>query len=76
MKNTRCNIIMDDGQDQLMDSKAVQKYLRIGRTKLFQLYETPGFPCFRLSKRGAWMVRRPALDRWLDDLSGTPDKTF
>ena len=45
---------MDREHDmQLMTSGEVQEYLGIGRTKLYQLYQDPSFPAFRIGEGGA-----------------------
>lgn len=75
MKHIKRNL-MDDGQDKLMNSAEVRAYLGIGHTTLSKLYQRQDFPACRIGLGGAWKVRRSALDRWLDDLSGTPDKTY
>ena len=62
--------------DRLLTSDEVKQYLGIGRTKLYQLYRDPSFPAFRLGEGGAWMVRRSALNRWLDLVVKQPGKTY
>ncbi len=66
----------NEHEDRLMTSEEVRQYLGIGRTKLYQLYQDPSFPAFRLGEGGAWLVRRSALNRWLDLVSQTPGKTY
>ena len=63
-------------EDQLLTSAELMKYLGIGRTKLYQLYQDPSFPAFRLGEGGAWMVRRSALNHWLDLVVKRPGKTY
>ena len=63
-------------EDQLLTSAELMKYLGIGRTKLYQLYQDPSFPAFRLGEGGAWMVRRSALNRGLDRVVKQPGKTY
>ncbi len=62
--------------DQLLTSEEVRKYLGIGRTKLYRLYQDPSFPAFRIGEGGAWLVRRAALNHWLDLVSQTSGKTY
>ena len=52
------------------------EYLGIGRTKLYQLYRDPSFPAFRLGEGGAWLIRRSALNHWLDLVAKQPGKTY
>jgi excisionase family DNA binding protein len=66
----------NEHEDRLMTSEEVRQYLGIGRTKLYQLYQDPGFPAFRLGEGGAWLVRRSALNHWLDLVTQTPGKTY
>ena len=63
-------------EDQLLTSAELMKYLGIGRTKLYQLYQDPSFPAFRLGEGGAWMVHRSALNRWLNLVVKQPGKTY
>lgn len=63
-------------EDQLLTSAELMKYLGIGRTKLYQLYRDPSFPAFRLGEGGAWLVRRSALNHWLDLVIKQPGKTY
>lgn len=62
--------------DHLLTSAELMKYLGIGRTKLYQLYRDPSFPAFRLGEGGAWLIRRSALNHWLDLVAKQPGKTY
>ena len=63
-------------EDHLLTSDELRQYLGIGRTKLYQLYQDPSFPAFRLGEGGAWLVRRSALEHWLELAAKLPDKTY
>ena len=52
-------------EPEIMTSDEVKEFLRIGRTKLQELYYTEGFPAYKIGRR--WYVNKANLVEWLDE---------
>ena len=60
---------------EYMTINELKKTLHIGNDKAYKLCGTRGFPAFRIGE-GQWLIDSKKLDKWVDDILNTPDKTF
>jgi predicted DNA-binding transcriptional regulator AlpA len=55
--------------DELLDMKAVSKFLGLGRDRTYALFREPSFPAIRFNKRA--VVFKEDLVQYLKDHRGT-----
>jgi excisionase family DNA binding protein len=62
-----------DGSDYLMTTQEVMDYLKVSRTKLWQLVKEEGLPAFKII--GDFRYRRSEVDAWLEAQRHVPGKS-
>jgi len=59
---------------EIMTIQETSIYLRISLSTLYKLAQEGRIPCQKVGRH--WRFRRVALDRWLDQMPGTPNTMF
>lgn len=61
----------DSSSEPLMKTPEVMSYLKISRTKLWQLVKEGGLPAYRIG--GDFRYRKSEIDAWLEAQRHVPD---
>jgi excisionase family DNA binding protein len=61
-----------EGSDYLMTTQEVMDYLKVSRTKLWQLVKNEGLPAFKIV--GDFRYRKSEVDAWLEAQRHVPEK--
>lgn len=64
---------MELKEKRTLTPKETQQYLGLGATRIYQLCQTKGFPCFRINRKV--LIDREELDRWIEERSSQQSKT-